>query len=93
MLYTAYYILYTISYIYIPYTLYYVLYTTYYILYTMYYILYASLNFLSSAWLVKNPGLLGVSRAVTMYQEAIRDTCPPKDAFKCTKWLRSLEKA
>ena len=51
----------------------------------------ASVNFLSAAWLSKHPGLKGVARAMKIYQDAIRDTCPPKDAYKCTKWLRTLE--
>jgi hypothetical protein len=51
----------------------------------------ASVNFLSAAWLSKHPGLTGVASAMKIYQDAIRDTCPPKDAYKSTKWLRTFE--
>lgn len=51
----------------------------------------ASLNFLSASWLVRHPGLDGVALAIRLYQKQIRDTINPKDAFKTTEWLRSLE--
>ena len=50
-----------------------------------------SVNFLSSAWLAKNPGLAGVAKGLQIYQDAIRDTCAPKDAFKSLAWLRTSE--
>lgn len=51
----------------------------------------ASLNFLSASWLTTHPGVEGVAKAITIYQDAIRDTCHPKMAFKSTEWLRVLE--
>ena len=51
----------------------------------------ASLNFLSVSWLVKHPGFNGVAQAIQIYQDAIRDKCDPKLAFKSTDWMRSLE--
>ena len=51
----------------------------------------ASINFLSTAWLTKNPGLNGVAKGLQIYQDAIRDTCEPKKAFKSLDWLRTLE--
>ena len=51
----------------------------------------ASVNFLAAAWISKNPGLTGIAKAMRLYQDQIRDTCEPKAAFKCTKWLRTLE--
>ena len=51
----------------------------------------ASLNFLSASWLARHPGLEGVAAAVRIYQDQIRDTTKPKDAFKSTDWLRALE--
>ena len=53
----------------------------------------ASLIFFSASWLAKNPGLQGVAKAITIYQDAIRDACDPKVAFKSTEWLRNLEEA
>ena len=51
----------------------------------------APLIFLSASWLARHPGLEGVAAAVRIYQDNIRDTIKPKDAFKSTAWLRALE--
>jgi hypothetical protein len=51
----------------------------------------ASINFLASSWLAKNCGIRGVASGVKAYQEVMMDSGPPKEAFKTTKWLRSLE--
>eukprot|EP00973_Karenia_brevis_P092984 12415066-Karenia_brevis.AAC.1 len=51
----------------------------------------ASVNYLSAAWLNKNPGIQGVVRAVNIYQDAVTDKIPPVQAFKSLSWLTSLE--
>ena len=39
----------------------------------------------------KHVGLEGVAKGVRIYQDAIRDHCHPKNAYKSTAWLTSLE--
>jgi hypothetical protein len=51
----------------------------------------ASLNFLSASWLAKNPGLLGVAKAIKIYQDAMRDCSDPKTMFKSTEWMTTCE--
>ena len=51
----------------------------------------ASINFLASAWLARNPGLESVAKSVAMYQNAMIDKVHPNKMFKDTSWLRALE--
>ena len=51
----------------------------------------ASVNFLSSAWLHKNPGLAGVAKAVKIYQDQNWNKIAPKQAFVSTSWLNTME--
>ena len=51
----------------------------------------ASLNFLSAAWLGKNPGLEGVVRALQIYRENLCNVIAPQDAFVSTLWLDQME--
>ena len=51
----------------------------------------ASVNMLSAAWICKNPGLEGIAKAFRTCYEEWKDKCPPKDAFKKTGWLTTLE--
>jgi hypothetical protein len=52
----------------------------------------ASMNFLSSAWLHKNPGIEGVAKGMAIYQENISKSISPTLAYKSTEWLRTLER-
>ena len=51
----------------------------------------ASLNMLSASWLTKNVGLVGVVKAIKIYQDAITDEIAPVDAFTSTAWLKHNE--
>ena len=51
----------------------------------------ASINFLTSAWLHKAPGMKSVAKAMVKYQEAMRHSASPTDTYKSDRWLKSLE--
>ena len=51
----------------------------------------AKINFLSSAWLHKHPGLAGVAEGMKIYQEYAMINLSPQQAFKDAVWLTSLE--
>ena len=52
----------------------------------------ASVNFLTAGWLSKNLGLDGVAKAMKVYRSVLRSQRrAPREAYKCTKWLTSLE--
>ena len=51
----------------------------------------AKLNFLSASWLSHDCSLAGVAKAIKIYQDAIRNTSDPQNAFKNIDWLTKLE--
>ena len=50
-----------------------------------------SVNFLSAAWLHKNPGLEGVAKGVQLHMEHNADKVAPNKAYFDLKWLGELE--
>ena len=44
-------------------------------------------NFLSSAWLLREPGLDAVLKALRLHRLAVQDTVPPRLAYEDDSWL------
>ena len=51
----------------------------------------ATVNFLFSAWLQKNPGLTGVASALRLYREKMTGAVASEDAFHSLDWLNKME--